>query len=176
MIRLFLLTALIVCSWSCQSQQPEAVRAIEAQEAILYSDTMGDVDRAAGTKMIELYLAYADSNSSDTARTADYLFKAAEVSMGIEEYWKAIQLFNRLKDTYPDHYLAREALFYQGFIFENHVQLLDYARKTYGEYLLKYPEGERAEDIRNMMAVMDRPIEDVVNEWEENQNRDTENE
>ncbi|MCE2496973.1 MAG: hypothetical protein J4F31_10430 [Flavobacteriales bacterium] len=166
----------LTLSFACQSQQPEAVRAIEAQEAILFNDTTGVVDPKAGATMIELYLAYADSNVADTARTADYLFKAAEVSMGIGEYWKSIQLFNRMKQTYPNHELAPEALFYQGFIFENYVGLTEYARKSYAEYLQKYPEGARAQDIRNTLAVMDRPIEDVVKDWEQNQNQGTEKE
>lgn len=166
----------LIFSFACTSQQPEAVLAIEKQEALLFSDTTGVVNPEAGTTMIEMYLAYVDSNLSDTARSAEYLFKAAEVSMGIEEYWKSMQLFNRMKQTYPDHELAPEALFYQGFIFENYVGLPDYAGKTYGEYLINYPDGARAEDIRNTLATMDRPMKDVVRDWEQNQNQGTDNE
>lgn len=176
MKRILPLSFILIFSFACQSQQPENIQAIEAQEAVLYSDTSGVVDVEEGTKMIELYVNFVDSNLTDTARSGVYLFKAAEVSLGIEEYWKSIQLFNRLKETYPDHDLAPEALFYQGIIFENHVNLPEYARKSYIEYLKKYPEGERAMDIRNMLAVMDTPIEEVVKNWEQQQNQGTEKE
>ncbi len=160
--------------FACQSQKPDTIRRIEAQEAILFGDTTGVVDPAAGRKMIDLYLAYADSNLSDTARSGEYLFKAAEVASGIGEYWMSIQLFNRMKGAYPKHDLAPEALFYQAFIFENQVGQPEYARKSYREYLQAYPEGERAQDIRNILTIMDQSLEDLVKSWEEDQKEETE--
>ena len=81
---------------SCQSLGQKAPSLLEQQEAKLFSDTSGVIDTQEGEKMISLYVAYVDSLPNDSIQCGEYLFKAAEVAMGIEEYWKSIQLFNRL--------------------------------------------------------------------------------
>jgi tetratricopeptide (TPR) repeat protein len=155
---------------SCQSLGQKAPSLLEQQEAKLFSDTSGVIDTQEGEKMISLYVAYVDSLPNDSIQCGEYLFKAAEVAMGIEEYWKSIQLFNRLQKQYPGHDLVPDALFYQGFVFENNIGYIEYAKKCYTKYLLDYPRGERAQDVRSIMAVIDQPIEDVVKGWEENSN------
>lgn len=162
---LALLLAVLVLG-SCQSQEKQSLSALESQEALLYSDTTGEVDVAEGLKMIELYIQYVDSVPEDSLHSPNYLFKGGEVAMGIGEYWRSIQLFSRLQNEYPNYDRAPDALFYQGFIFENYLGLVDYAKKSYTKYLLNYPKGEHAQDIRNIMAVMDQPIEKVVEGWE----------
>lgn len=155
---------------SCQSQEKQSLSALEAQEALLYSDTTGEVDVADGLRMIELYIQYVDSVPEDSIHSPEYLFKGGEVAMGIGEYWRSIQLFNRLQKEYPNYDKTPDALFYQGFIFENYLGLVDYAKKSYTRYLMDYPKGKRAQDIRNIMAVIDQPIEEVVEGWEQKSN------
>ena len=96
------------------------------------------------------------------------LFKAADVSRGLGEYGKAIQLWGTVWRNYPSYERAADALFLQGFTFENDLGDKEQAYSYYNQFLEKYPKHELAEQVRLSIQQLNRSPEDLIKSFEKN--------
>ena len=83
-------------------------------------------------------LVYADTYKDDTT-SASYLFKAGDLSNGLQRPKEAIAIFERLRTSFPKYRKTPAALFMQGFIYETSLQNKDKAKEKYKEFVQKYP-------------------------------------
>ena len=150
----------------CKSGKEKLVEKITESEKNLLKDSSAVVDRKKGQEIINLYQEYALQYKDDTL-SAEYLFRAAEISNGIGQYKNAIELY-RKSSTYNSYSKQPIALFLQGFIYENQLQDYANARKVYEEFLQKYPNHKLAADVNFSIANLGKSPEELVKMFEKN--------
>lgn len=147
----------------CNSNDP--AKRIEKLEKQAFS-TEGAINPEVASDLVSAYCDFADANPND-AMAPEYLFKAVDVSMNINEPQRTISIVDRLLNEYPDFPRTQAALFVKAFIFETRYNNLDMAKKLYEQYLELYPDGEFAEDCKASIENLGLTPEELVKKFEE---------
>jgi len=164
---------LICClMFSCSGEQQRLQETISKSEATLKtsSELVPDPDKA--KEIITLYTQYAAHYPGDTL-SAEYLFKAADISSKINEAQKAIELYGQFTTQYPDHKNAPYALFLQGFIYENQIGDPAKAKPYYEKFLSQYPNHPLVKDVNFSLQNLGKSPEDLIKEFESRQTADS---
>lgn len=166
-----ILCLLMACGGTAQNHKGNSLnkgqllQEIEALEQTVMTDTTLQVDRAIAERLIEKSLLFVDKFPNDS-QSAGYLFKTAELYVGIGSYQQAVQCFARMQQEYAKHPKVPTALFLQGFTFENHLQDVSNAKKCYSAFLQQYPKHELAEQVTLLLKNLDKSPEDLIREFQ----------
>ena len=147
---------------SCGGNDP--AKRIERLEKQVFA-TESQIDNDAASDLVSAYCDFVDANPKD-AMAPEYLFKAVDVSMNLNEPQRTIFIIDKLVRDYPDYPRTQAALFVKGFIFETRYNNLDMAKKIYEQYLELYPDGEFAEDCRASIENLGLTPEELVKKFE----------
>jgi len=160
----FILAGVILIA--CSNPQQEAAEQIIVLEDALFSEegNMGNLDKA--IELINQYISYADQFPEDST-SAEYLFKAADIGMNINKGELAIDLYNRIIQTYPSFRKAPECLFLKAYVYENNLGQLNKARVFYQEFIDKYPDNDFADDAEISIQNLGKSPEELIREFEE---------
>jgi outer membrane protein assembly factor BamD (BamD/ComL family) len=156
----------LIVAVSCTSQKDEAHQKISQLEDSLFSDENKMIDRAKAKELIDVYVQFANDNPDDPA-TPDYLFRAGDMAMNMNMPYRAIEVFDRIMNNYPDFEKAPQCLFLKGYIYENDLKDLNAAKKIYEEFLQKYPDDEFADDAEISIKNLGKSPEELIKEFEE---------
>ena len=146
----------------CNSNDP--VKRIEKLEKQVLS-TEKAIDPVVASDLVSAYCDFADANPDD-AMTPEYLFKAVDVSMNLNEPQRTIYIIDKLVKEYPDYPRTQAALFIKAFIFETRYNNLDMAKKIYEQYLEMYPNGDFADDCKASIENLGLTPEELVKKFE----------
>jgi outer membrane protein assembly factor BamD (BamD/ComL family) len=147
---------------ACSSDDP--ARRIEKLEKQLFT-TEQSVDPLVADDLVTAYCDYA-THYPDDPMSPEYLFKAVDVSMNLNNPQRTIAIVDRMLRDYPDYPRTQAALFVKGFIFETYYGNLDMARKIYEQYLELYPNGEFADSCRSSIENLGLTPEELVRKFE----------
>lgn len=147
----------------CNSNNPSK-RIEKLEKQVLATDKA--IDPVVASDLVSAYCDFADANPDDTM-TPEYLFKAMDVSMNLNEPQHTIYIIDKLLKEYPDYPRTQAALFVKAFIFETRYNNLDMAKKLYEQYLSQYPDGEFANDCRASIENLGLTPEELVKKFEE---------
>lgn len=161
----YLLIATFLIS-ACTSPKADKLAEIKTMEDELFSDESKMVDRTRADELIGLYIAYADEFPKDT-EAAEYLFKAGDMAMNLNMPRKAVKVFDRILNDYPDFEKLPQCLFLKGYVYENNLGDLQMAKKIYEEFLEKYPDDEFADDAEVSIKNLGKSPEELIKEFEE---------
>ena len=162
MKRYFVILFFSVLLMGCNSNDP--MKRIEKLEKQAFA-TEKAIDPEVASDLVSAYCDFADANPSD-AMAPEYLFKAVDVSMNINEPQRTIYIIDKLLKGYPDYPRTQAALFVKAFIFETRYNNLDMAKKIYEQYLEMYPDGEFANDCRASIENLGLSPEELVKKFE----------
>lgn len=174
----FLLTILIALSLlACKNTGTESQGAQSdesiSRDSLIYRielleqkiDTRQAIDYNFAGELVNAYTNFFNSYPKD-ALAADYLFKAAEVSMNAKQSQKAIELLAKFVDLYPDHQKSSFALFMQAFIYETQLGDIDEAKKLYTQVIDYYPSTRLAEDAKACIQNLGKSESQLIEEFE----------
>lgn len=154
--------------FSCKQKSNQDIdKQINEKEAILFDASM-QFNAVAAEELIKLYLIRVDSMPLDTL-TADYLFKAADVSINLTNHSRTLILLNRLQNEFPKHEKVAMCLFLKGFVYENQFNDTAQARKVYEEFIYRFPQNEFVEDAKMAIKNLGKSPEELIREFENNQ-------
>ena len=128
--------------------------AIDAMQTRLYSASTGAIDMVKADSMIMLYKAFAQDYPSDSM-ALQYLFKTAEVQMGVNKNMESIATLEQIESQYPDANILPMLLQFKAFIYDDKLHDYDKARATLDELIEKYPNDKlvpNAKAYRNMIG------------------------
>ncbi|HOZ29935.1 MAG TPA: hypothetical protein PLL66_03370 [Bacteroidales bacterium] len=151
--------------FSCKSpkkeltEQEKLINEIVGMEKELYKSEEVDIDLA--YNIIEKYVEYANSFPKDTI-VADYLFKAAEISMNINEPEDAIVYLTRVENDYKNYFNYPVCIFLKAFIFENYIGDVEMAEKYYTLFLKSYPNHVMAKDAEAALMYLGMSDEQLL--------------
>ena len=158
---------------SCQHNKPNPVEKIEAMEAEM--KTRESLDTALATKMVDVYLVYADSLPDDSLAPV-YIDKAAFIlkEMGGRKVLKSINTYNTIIHKYPEHPLAAKSIFMIGFVFDEKLHDTARALKSYSYFVETYPSHPLANDARGLITMLNDTISEaeMIRRWEQ-QNKES---
>ncbi|MCQ2323193.1 MAG: hypothetical protein MJZ47_06200, partial [Bacteroidales bacterium] len=127
--------------------------------------TEGAVEPQTAEQLVDAYCAFATQNPENQA-SAEYLFKAVNVSMNFDNPQKTIGIIDRMLTEYPDYQKTPTTLFLKGFIYETRFSNYEQARAAYEKYLELYPDGEFAADCRASIQNLGLSPEELVRMFE----------
>ena len=149
---------------SCQSNKSEQ-QVIEEMEETLMKEQGGVIDEALAEEMIKKYVDFVNKNL-DHELSPGYLFKAADISVNVNQPMRGVKFLDDLEKNYPAYEKLPEVLFLKGFIYENYLSSPDKAREIYTDFLDRYPEHELAEEVKVLIQNVGKSLEDLVKEFE----------
>jgi tetratricopeptide (TPR) repeat protein len=156
-ITLLLLVAMVI---GCKDSHRDAIDQIKKTETEVF-DKNGMIDQARIDELIDVYISFSDSYPQDSL-AADYLFKAADVAMTTSRSNQAITLYQRIREEYPHYRKVPEALFLEGYVYENYLGRLDKAKALYEEFLEKYPDNDFADDAEVSLKYLGKSPEELI--------------
>jgi TolA-binding protein len=124
---------------SCKSPKEKLADDIKKGETELFNDSLGTLNNEKANSVLQDYLTYSEKYKEDTT-SASYLFKAGDLANGLKRPMEAIEIFEKMRVTYPDYRRSAAALFMQGFIFETAIQDKEKAKEKYRLFINNYPE------------------------------------
>jgi len=86
--------------------------------------------------------------------TSYTLFSAAELAVGQNDFLKADSMFQLLFETYPDSYLADEAIYESGLLLEHNLENLTLASERYQLLIDNYPASIFVAEARRRYRVL----------------------
>ena len=163
---LYVLALFILILIGCKSEQDKMKDEITALEKVLKGDSASKPDYSKAETMIKLYETYASKFPDDTL-SADYLFRAADISGHINKINEACELYNMVVTKFPKSFRTPYAVFMQAFLYETSLNDIDKAREKYNEFISKYPKHELWDDANQSLVNLGMPLEALVKQWEE---------
>ncbi len=137
---------------------------IENQEAVMFTSS-GQFNTDIAEKLVSLYMIRVDSMEKDSLRP-DYLFKAADVSINLDNHSRTLLLLNRMINEYPRHEKAAMSQFLKGFVYENQLNDTALAHKAYEEYLHRFPDGEFIQEAVLAIQNLGKSPEEFIRQFE----------
>jgi len=112
------------------------------------------LDAVKGDSMVLLYKKYAIKYPNDSM-SVEYLFRAAEIQMGLNKNEECIKSLSYIQKTYPNSKVMPMLLQFKAFIYDDKFNDFDKARACMDELIENYPESElipNAKAYRNMIG------------------------
>lgn len=169
MKKLFSFAILSVLLFACQN---DPVAALE-QKLVELDKAMGGAavtDKSKADEFIkasEELAALVEKSNPD--KYINLMLKAAGLAKTVQQPQKAIELYQKVVDKYPQHKKAPTALFMIGFVQENDLNQLEQAKATYESFLVKYPnDPDFTDDAQNALKLLGKSPEEIIKEFEQN--------
>jgi TolA-binding protein len=116
--------------------------------------------------LIDKYELFANTFPDDTA-SAGYLYKSADLYIGIKNYKAAAKSYEKVIHDYPKYSKMSYCIFLAGFNAENNLHDIEMAKKYYTLFLQNYPNASMAKDVQFSLQNLGRSADDIVKEFEE---------
>ncbi len=149
----------------------EAAAEIEKLESELISPKNKAINFSAAQNVVKAYRKYALQLPLDPA-TPDYLFKAADVEMGLQNYRKAEDLFKRVYDNYPNYEKRVMSLYLMAFVNDNHLNQKGKAKEIYEQLIERHSEDKLAQDAIAALDILTLSDDELI-DFLKQKNQDT---
>lgn len=163
-VEITLFLALITFMASCTSKRDRDINAITQLEKQLGQEG-AKPDPAKLNTLLDAYIAFVDGNAGDTA-APNYLYKAVNLSIGIGNGEKSMQLIDRTLNEFPGSNYLPETVFLKAYVYENLLSNLGQASVVYNDFIRRYPEHDLADDARAALQYLGKSPEEMVREFE----------
>ena len=168
----FIFVALLIVSCNSKkkeiSEQESIQKEIVEIEKELYSHE--ELDKEIAKDISSKYVYYADKFPTDSL-SPEYLFKAAEIAMNLNEPGNAIKYLGRIENDYKNYPRYAGCIFLTAYVYENQLRNFTKAREYYERFLEDYPDHVMAKDAKaalNFLGLDDQQIVDLFNEMNKN--------
>lgn len=151
MKKLTLITFAALLMVACGPSREERISAIEDFEDSIFESAVA-ADPQVADQLTQLYVDFADKYPKDSL-APQYLMKAADVQSNVLHTERAVELFDRIIQDYPDFDEVPMCYFLKGNALELNSQL-DEAKAAYEEFLAKYPDHYMADQTRKMLPLI----------------------
>ena len=143
----------------------EQQKVIQGLEDSLYDGNM-KFKRRTASQVFDVYLAYAAEHPLDSL-APEYIFRAAQVSTGLDKNERAIKLYDRIIRNYPGWVKIPETRFMKGFTYDNHMDQKGAAKQAYEELIYEHPDHELAAQAKQLIDNMQFSDEELIKKWKE---------
>ncbi len=138
-----------------------AIKAIEAK-----LKTTMTPDPYVYNQAVSAYLKFANSFPNDTMAPM-CLFDAANISMSLNQYQRAVNLYDSVNVKYPTFKRAADCIFIRGFIYDDKLKDTAKARTMYQMVIDKYPHDSLAIQARAALSILGKSYDEIIKQFEE---------
>lgn len=155
---------------ACTSEEKKAQKKITDMEESLFNSEAGLLSQQQAEDIIGAYMDYAEAYPQNPL-SAEYLFRASDVSMNTGNFALSLNLLSRIQADYPDYNKVSQCLFLQGFIWENYIGNAEKAREVYERFLEEYPDNDFADDVALSLKNLGKTPEELIKMFEQENGR-----
>lgn len=148
-----------------KEERQEEIASMEKDVAGLVRSERTKLLDAKADRLLKRYRDYVSLNPRDSI-TAEYLFKAADLSIGVGQYDAAINYLDRLNTDFPTFRKNVEMWLFKGFIYETYLNDYANAAKTYQTIVDRYPNHRLANDARASIENLTMSEEELLEKFE----------
>lgn len=160
--RLLFLSALaIVFMVACSSAKTKIKENIIQCEEVVFGDKGAIPDKLEVKKLLDLYSDYFKKYPEDTTN-ASQLFKAAELNCYLQEYNKAIAIYDTIASTYPKFSKIPDCIFMKAYVYDAYLQRINKARQIYTDFIERYPNHEFTDDAQMALLYLGKSNEEIL--------------
>lgn len=149
---------------SKEERQAE-IAAMETEVAALVRSDRTEMLDAKADRLLKRYRDYIGQNPRDSI-TAEYLFKAADLSVGVGRYEGAIRHLDRLINEFPKFRKTAEMMLFRGFIYETYLNDYANAVKAYEALVKRFPNHRLAQDARASIDNLQLSEEELLEKFQ----------
>jgi TolA-binding protein len=167
-LKYFYLVSFVVAVLSCNinTKKDSEINKIKNLESKLYSDSVKSIKSSTANDLILSYAKFSDTYPNDTL-SAEYLFRAGELSRAVNMGRQSILYYDKITYTYPNYRKVPYCFFLQGFVYENQMNDLINAKKYYKLFVTKYPTHPLAKDAKILLENLGKSPEELIKSFEE---------
>lgn len=151
---------------SPEQVKEELVLEITKMEEDLMAKMRTEFDDNMARNLVKFYTQYADNNPKDSI-SAEYLFKAGEVCIGLKDYKMAIANFQRIYDNFPSYNKRVESLYLVGFVHDEYLDQYAQAQDFYQKLIDDHPDHSFADDAQASIETLGLSDEEIIQRFEE---------
>lgn len=144
---------------SCKSDKQELIESIKAGEEKLFSDSTLRMNDSIAKVVLGNYLLFSEKYKEDTL-AAELLFKAADLSNGLQNPQQSVDLYSNFIERYPNHQKVAAAVFMQAFLYETALNDKDKAKAKYREFIEAYAQHPLYSSAKASYDQLDAGISD----------------
>lgn len=170
-----IVTALIL--FSCSEDGKNVISSSDQKEMEILKEKIETLSEKTDPTMVKnvrkkdmhnLMLAYQDyaNKFGDDPLAAEYYFSAANQAIGLEKYDHAIELFNKVFESYPDFDKRASCMMMMGLVFDQNLNNQDKARQAYEKVLEYFPDTEDAKNAEAMLQILGLTDEELIERFE----------
>lgn len=165
---LFVAIALLMAACGGMSEQEmevkqekeELVHRIDSLENLLFGQE-ANVDREVAAQLLQSYIQFTDTYPTDE-RSPDFLYKGAGIARGVGVHTRALKMYQRILEDYPEFGKQAETHFLIAFTYDNDLKEVELARAAYQEVIDQFPEHEFAEQSAERLKTIDLSDEELI--------------
>ena len=147
------------------AQKQELLDIIEEKEMLIIKTSVKDKD-ATAQLLYNHYIDYAEVYQDDEL-APDMLFKAAELANALGNYEDAVAIFERIEKHYKTYLRVPEAVFLQGFVYDNYLRQKGVAKERYERFIERYPNHQLVEQARLSIQYLGMSDEEIIEQFEQ---------
>lgn len=149
-----------------QQTREERIEEISAMEFKLKKkkDVTAEHVKPIAEQMIREYRDFVKVFPKDSLAPI-YLFKAADLSVGVGKPESGINFIDGLLANYPDYEKNVEMMLFKGFIYEQHLNQHGNAVEAYQALIDRYPNHRLAEDARASIENLTLSEEELIKKF-----------
>jgi tetratricopeptide (TPR) repeat protein len=132
-------------------------------EDVLVNPDETGINRSAAMKFVDASEALALS-LPDYPKVPEYLYKSGEIARSIRTLPKAMNLYDWILTSYPNHEDAPKVLFIKGFLLEHEFNNQEEAKLIYEKFVADYPNHEMAESAKFLLKNIGKSEEEILKE------------
>ena len=144
-------------------------KSISTLEAELFSGDITKPNVEKAKQLVSMYIEFANQYPKDSI-SAEFLFKAADISMNFGAAKKTIGIFNRIINEYPAYKNISTEYFLKGFVYEDQLRDYQMAKKCNMEFIEKYPNSVFTDDALISLQNLGKSPDELIKEFENNSN------
>lgn len=144
---------------------------VEKARAKLKTDMLIDSSMLLNPKLAERFVNVSEAmailiGDLSPDRVVDLNIESANAARAYGNHQRAIRMYYSVYDQYPKHKRALEAMFMTAYTYDAELQDFAKAETMYKEVIEKYPNSKFAADARELIKILGRPLDEVVDEFD----------
>jgi len=167
----FILAAIFACSneesgveekvQSNLEMRRDMLSKIDSLESVMQSRDL-EPESQVTSELMQSYLRFADLFPGDKEKSPEYLYKAAALARSVELPAKAIKLYDRILNRYPNWEKGPEVAFLVAFTYDEDLNKTDLAKDAYHKVIADFPGDHWAVQAEHRLETIDMTEEELI--------------
>lgn len=143
-----------------KQEKAELATRIDSLENVLFGHET-NVNREVAADLLQAYIRFTDTYPADE-RCPDFLYKGAGIARGVGVHHRAMEMYQKILDDYPEFPKQAETQFLIAFTYDNDLKDIESARIAYQEVIEVFPDHEFARQAEERLKTIDLTDEELI--------------